>query len=340
MLSFEVGDNNSEVDKELVQSMHLVLSGNCFNGNDYFTDNNIEEIGQEIERSNSFTAIMSVNSDNDQEFLKIQRSDETLKEVADEKNVSNKCSDQPVCLRDSRDKVESSNSDTQYDTASSHQKYGTLGSVFRKASSKFIRRDVDIFLRNSKSLPRDTSKLVATESIKSILDDCHSSAANVLQKSRSLLKNTQTIFKTLSQSRFSTHGSINNLDKQKFSPSESDVSESEKKLTFLRKEDFTKAKIIIKSKLEKTFKTESKSFPEKKDFVPGEKEEEERCRKVLPKSPLVYKSQFVKSQINVQNNSFENVALKSSLKEMNKQSEIAGTASHTLFIPITNDQSK
>lgn len=207
------------------------------------------------------------------------------------------------------------NSNVRSDSVVS-QKGGTLGSVFRKASNKFIRKDSDSFLRNSKSLPRDTSKLnlklTGTDSIKSIIEDCHSSAVNMVKKSRSLLKNTQSLFKTISQTKFSDL-SVHAQEKKESSCSQLELNDLEKKAsTSSRKEDLLKTKSFIRSRVSKTFKLfdssgSSDKLPENSAADPKDSslvlrnekdfrvERIENIRKQLSKSPLVYRSQFVQS---------------------------------------------
>lgn len=191
-----------------------------------------------------------------------------------------------------------------------NKKHNTLSNVFRKASNKFMRKDSDSFLRNAKSLPRDTSKLhfslSGAESIKSLLDDCQSSAANVIKKSRSLLKSTQSLLKTISHTKVSDDAA--NMEKRKSTSCEIELKDGEDRpSTSPKKEELTRSKSSIKSIIMKPFKSsDNLTTPADNRDVPHEHkglslilknckdyrvEKIEKVRKLLPKTSLFNKSQ-------------------------------------------------
>lgn len=198
-----------------------------------------------------------------------------------------------------------------------NKKHNTISNVFRKASNKFMRKDSDSFVRNAKSLPRDTSRLhfslSGAESIKSVLDDCQSSAANVIKKSRSLLKNTQSLLKTFSNSRFGDDAA--NMEKRKSTSCEIELHDAEgRPSTSPKKEDLPRSKSSIKSIIMKTFKSsDNLTTPADNRDVPHEHkglslilknckdyrvEKIEKVRKLLPKASLFNKGQIISGNTN------------------------------------------
>ncbi|KAL0270459.1 UNVERIFIED_CONTAM: hypothetical protein PYX00_007867 [Menopon gallinae] len=127
------------------------------------------------------------------------------------------------------------------------QKHNTISRVFQKASSKFLMKDDESFVRSSKSLPRDSGKSGNPESIKSLLDEYQTSAAAVLRKSRSLLKNTQNVLKVVSKTGF---GHSN--EKQH---SDSNVGAMDQSSSSSKKNEFLSLKDTIKNKVGKTLKS-------------------------------------------------------------------------------------
>lgn len=307
-MSFEVGDNSAEIEKEFIESINLVLSGSSFSN----TGNQLENDSEPEKVNDQATYSLSEKSS---KRLQNSKQNENLPQPNEFECDQNQPSSGSVKITEAAEKssLNISNSKFQQDSKSTHSKYGTLGNVFKKSSLKSFRKGEDLSLRNTKSLPRDTLRLGRTDSFKSILDECHSSATNILKKSQSLLKNTQSLFRTLN------HGRIFNTEEKPFTAnSESNVSNSERKLPFLTKDDFMKTKNLLKVKLQKTFrsredslKSESESSIEKNtrslESSSGMTRSElfDSSRKSLLKNSLIYKSQFVKSQVNVQDDAFE-----------------------------------